>query len=224
MSALPIVLPFGGYAETEMVNGITWTYTVSNGKASLVQRAVPQSTTGAITIPTTLGGNPVTSIESYAFSGCSGLTSVAIPDSVTSIESYAFSGCSGLRSITLPCVGSKRGNTGKVDSVFGYIFGSSSYTGGKKITQCYDGPENSPSIVYYIPSALKSVTITDESVLGYGAFYGCAGLTNVVMNSGVISVGGYSFRNCTGISELVIADSVETIGVGAFRGSGIKKK
>ena len=36
------------------------------------------------------------------FSGCSSLTSVAIPSGVTSIESYAFSGCSSLTSVTIP--------------------------------------------------------------------------------------------------------------------------
>ena len=46
--------------------------------------------------------NSVTSIGSYAFSGCSGLTSIEIPNSVTSIGSYAFSGCSGLTSIEIP--------------------------------------------------------------------------------------------------------------------------
>ena len=52
----------------------------------------------SITIP-----NSVTFFVSYGvFSGCTGLTSIIIPDSVTSIESYAFSDCTGLTSVTIP--------------------------------------------------------------------------------------------------------------------------
>ena len=46
--------------------------------------------------------NSVTSIGSYAFWGCSGLTSLTIPNSVTSIERGAFYNCSGLTSVTIP--------------------------------------------------------------------------------------------------------------------------
>ena len=44
----------------------------------------------------------VTSIGERAFYNCSGLTSVAIPNSVTSIGDYAFGYCSGLTSVTIP--------------------------------------------------------------------------------------------------------------------------
>ncbi len=46
--------------------------------------------------------NSVTSIGGWAFSGCSGLTSVVIPNSITSIGWAAFSDCSGLTSVVIP--------------------------------------------------------------------------------------------------------------------------
>lgn len=44
----------------------------------------------------------VTRIGIVAFEGCSGLTSVTIPNSLTSIGELAFRGCTGLTSITIP--------------------------------------------------------------------------------------------------------------------------
>ena len=44
----------------------------------------------------------VTSIADYAFSDCTGLTSIIIPEGVTSIGGFAFSGCTGLTSAVIP--------------------------------------------------------------------------------------------------------------------------
>ena len=59
--------------------------------------------TGNVIIPESVDYNgntyPVTSIGSYAFYYCNGLTSVTIPNSVTSIGESAFSTCSGLATI-----------------------------------------------------------------------------------------------------------------------------
>lgn len=67
------------FALTERVGGITWTYTVTNGVAwlgeeSVSSPAVSKNTTGAISIPASLGGYPVTQITRGAFCGCNQLT------------------------------------------------------------------------------------------------------------------------------------------------------
>ena len=170
----------------------------------------------SITIP-----DSVTSIGNYAFSRCSGLTSITIPDIVTSIGSSAFSGCSSLESITIPFVGAKAGVTSSdtYQYPFGYIFGTSSYTGGLATAQYYYGGSTSSTIsgTYYIPSSLKSVTVTGGNIL-YGAFYNCKGLTNITIPNSATSIGGSAFRGCTGLTSITIPNSVTSIGDHAFYG------
>ena len=100
-----LLLPLPALALTATVDGITWTYTVSDGKATIggsMSAAIPRKTEGAIAIPDKLDGYAVSGIGQYAFSGCSSLTSVTIPYGVTSIGTAAFAECSGLTSISIP--------------------------------------------------------------------------------------------------------------------------
>ena len=96
------------WAETERVGGYTWTYSVNGDTAEIWDydyygsAAISPSPTGAVTIPSTLGGKPVTSIGERAFYDCRSLTGVTIPNSVTSIGERAFYNCSGLTSVTIP--------------------------------------------------------------------------------------------------------------------------
>jgi len=62
----------------------------------------PTFASGPCTIPSTHLGLPVTGIEQSAFSFCSSLTSITIPDSVTFIGVGAFQSCSSLTSMTIP--------------------------------------------------------------------------------------------------------------------------
>ena len=57
----------------------------------------PQKKSGAFTIP-----NTVTSIYQYAFSGCTGITSIAWSTNLNSIGESAFEGCTGLTSLSFP--------------------------------------------------------------------------------------------------------------------------
>ena len=80
------------------------TYTLNNDWTATVSACDPTVT--SIKIPSNVESNgqtyTVTSIGNGAFSYCSGLTSVTIPDSVTSIGNGAFSWCSDLTSVTIP--------------------------------------------------------------------------------------------------------------------------
>ncbi len=95
-------------AASEIVNGITWTYKVANGVASVgggsssTSTAVSTAILGSITIPSELGGKSVTSIGYHAFFDCSRLTNMTIPDSVTSIGDAACAYCLCLTSVTIP--------------------------------------------------------------------------------------------------------------------------
>ena len=76
---------------------------------------------GAVSIPSTINGLPVTGIGEFAFCGCSGLTSLTIPNTVTNIGWQAFENCSSLTSVTVP---------GGVTSIGDYAFiGCTNLTG-----------------------------------------------------------------------------------------------
>ena len=213
------------YTINEQTNVIAWgafsdctdltSITIPNGVTGISRDAFSGcSSLTSITIP-----DSVTSIGDYAFSGCSSLTSIAIPDSVTSIGSSVFSGCNSLESITIPFVGGIADKEGydNYQYPFGYIFGTSPYTGGAEVEQSYYGSSSSSttSTTYYIPSSLRNVTVTGGNIL-HGAFYGCTMLTSVTIPDGVTDIGWYSFYNCSGLTSVTIPDSVTDIGRYSF--------
>ena len=150
----------------------------------------------------------VTSIEDSAFRGCTGLTSVTIPDSVTSIECQAFYGCTGLTFVTIPdsvtyigyyafrgCSGLTEINWNAV-SVGDFYYGSNVFynagTAGDGITVTFgDDVQRIPAYLFYVDSSsyrpnIKSVTIGNGvTSIGESAFYNCVGLTSVTFEGTV---------------------------------------
>ena len=94
--------------EVKNADDVTISYNYINNKTELAVTSSFYSNeyTGNVVIPESVTYNnktySVTSIDSYAFEGCSGLTSITIPNSITSIGYSAFKNCSGLTSITIP--------------------------------------------------------------------------------------------------------------------------
>jgi len=96
--------------DLEAVNddGVTIYYNWINNKTELEVSSSNYSDkySGNVVIPESVTYDnetySVTSIGNGAFRGCSGLTSITIPNSVTSIGYEAFRDCSGLTSITIP--------------------------------------------------------------------------------------------------------------------------
>ena len=87
-------------SETISASANDFSYTVnSNLTVSITEY---NGTESSLSIPSFIDGRSVTSIGNSAFNGCSGLSSVSIPDRVTSIGNWAFSGCSRLSSVTIP--------------------------------------------------------------------------------------------------------------------------
>ena len=156
----------------------------------------------------------VTSIGSFAFSGCTGLTNITIPDSVTSIGSLAFNGCTNLETITIPK--NLKLNSYELSSYGGIFSGCTSL----KNVKFSIGIEKIPNYLFYGSSnlnSLTSITIPDSvTTIGMYAFKGCTGLTSITIPDNVTTIGDSAFRGCTGLTSITIPDSVTTIGDSVF--------
>jgi len=75
-----------------------FTYSVNNGAITITSNT---GAGGAVTIPGTLDGLPVTAIGNNAFLGQSNLTSLTLPDSLISIGDSAFANCVNLADATI---------------------------------------------------------------------------------------------------------------------------
>ena len=156
----------------------------------------------------------VTSIDWHAFSNCTNLTSIIIPNSVTSVGSYAFEYCTSLTSITIPDSVKSIGNW-----AFDHCKSLTSVTIGNSVTSVTIGNSVTSigSYAFNACTSLTSVTIgncvtsIDERVFNY-----CTSLTSVTIGNCVTSIGERVFNYCISLKSVIIPNSVTSIGDYAF--------
>ena len=145
-------------------------------------------------------------IGSYAFSGCSGLTSLTLPAGITEIGFQAFYGCRGLTSLTLP------------DGITS--IGSYAFYGCGRLTSLNlpAGITSIGSYAFYGCSRLTSLTLPDGiTEIVNDAFSGCSGLTSLTLPDGITKIGNHAFSCCSGLTSLNLPAGITKISDGAFQ-------
>ncbi len=197
---LALLLPATAAAHDFEVDGIY--YNINGNEAEVTYRGevsdqYDNEYSGSVTIPETVTHNgttySVTTIDNDAFSNCSGLTSVTIPNSVTTIGGEAFEGCSGLTSIDIPNSVTEIGNL-----AFIYCSNLTSITVAEDNPE-YDSRDNCNAIIEtetntLIAGCQNSSIPNSVTEIGYSAFYGCTGLTSIDIPNSVTTIGGYAFE------------------------------
>ncbi len=195
---------------------------------------------GAVIIPNTINGAPVTSIGNSAFQYCTSLSTVTIPNSITNIGDYAFQYC-GMTNATIPDSVISIG-----DYAFQYCGNLSSVVIGNGVTSIGDG-------AFYYCASLSSIAIpASVTSIGNSTFSYCTSLTVITVDAlnsvyssvdgvlfnksqtnliecpggeagsytipdSVTGVGDYAFQYCTSLTSVTIPDSVTSIGDSTFQ-------
>ena len=154
----------------------------------------------------------VTAIGKGAFSGCTQLKEITIPESVESVSGSAFEGCSEMRAF-YGKFASEDNRCLVVDNVLVYCApdGTDKY-------EIADGITAIGNMAFY-ENRVAEITLPQSVVeIGSWAFCGCVYLETVTLGSQVKTIGDAAFSACARLKEITIPESVETIGESVFFG------
>lgn len=196
-------------------------YKLYAGVKSYSVTGIGTCTDSDVIIPDIYDNLPVTDIESAAFAGCTGITSIKIPGSVQVIGVAAFSGCTGLATITI---------SNSVECIRERAFSECISLTGVYITDLArwcrtffeSGDANPLSFahnLYLNGNLIKNLVIPDDimSIEDY-VFCGGTSFTSITIPNSVTSIGGSAFSGCTNLTSITIPSNVTSIGERAFEG------
>jgi hypothetical protein len=188
--------------STISIQGQVFSYSTNNGTVTIWGYAGPG---GAVTIPSTIAGLPVTAIADRVFLNFTKLTSVTLAETVTGLGEWEFAGCTGLTNITLP-----NSLTNLGGSCFAGCINLQSATLSTSLSSLSSGAFDSCT-------KLASIAIPNSITnIASGAFQGCTGLTNVTFGNGILSIGPYTFWNCSSLTNAIIPAGTKSIDLTAF--------
>lgn len=183
------------YGQTTFeVGGIKYT-AISATEVKISPKSPSYS--GSIIIPETVEYSSktykITSIGNEAFSNCSGLTSISIPNSVTCIEDFAFWGCYSLTTISIPNL---------VTSIGNYAFSNCSGLNTISIPNSVASIGNS---TFQDCSGITSISMSNSvKIIGNNAFSSCNSITSIIIPDSVDSIGNNAFTSCKNLESIIL--------------------
>ncbi len=188
--------------DCNMLSESKFTYNVSNGEATITR--CDSTISGDIKIPSTLGGYPVTKIDSYVFRYNTSITSVVLPESIKSIGYEAFYNCTSLSKINLPENLTYLGSDAFSSTALTSIVIPDSLTDIE--SSCFKNCRN-----------LKTVTLGKNiKTIRSSMFENCSALEEITIPESVTEIWFYAFRNCTSLKTVNMGENVRSIGDNAF--------
>ena len=194
---------FGLQAQTARYGSLT--YEVVKFEVHIVD--CDQGARGNLVVPDEIEGLPVTTIRTSAFSNCSQLAGVELPESITNIGNSVFEWCKQLQQATIPAKATTLGTT---------IF-----------RECINlvavdwesGSKTIPAFTFMGCESLSSFAIPEHvTIIGRGAFQE-SGLESIIIPDGVITIEFQSFWLCKSLKSVRIPASATDIQANAFTGS-----
>lgn len=227
------------HLTTAQAASANWTWTESGNTITDIFPINASSASGNVRIPKTIDNKPVISVGSQ-FKSCLNMTSIEIPDSVITLKDGAFCYCRSLSSTSIPksvtsigenvfggCTALIMLSVDADNTMYSYSDGLCSKDGATLIKAAcivlsnYTVPSTVINVGDYAFNCIstKATDIVMPSgiqTIGSYAFSGCSKLKSITLPSTITSIENYAFSGCSGLTSITIPANVKTIGASAF--------